>query len=105
MNAGLFKERIDIYRGESISDQYGSDSTEYIFKHSTKARVLITKQDREIINYSEEYPTIVTFCVRLYNDIRHTDRIMYCSDNYMILSIYKDKLNGCIEIKGSLIKE
>lgn len=105
MNAGLLKDVIEVHYQTSQADIYGGDSTVYTMGFQTKARVFVDKKDREISNYSEEFPTIVTFNIRLYHKLQHTDRIKWNGDMYRILSVFPDKTRQLIEIKTSLIKE
>lgn len=105
MNAGLLKEVIEVHHQTSIVDQYGGDTTTYQLGFQTKARVFVDKRDREFINYSEEFPSLVTFHIRIYHKLQHTDRIKWNGEMYRILSVFPDKTRQLVEVKTALIKE
>lgn len=105
MRAGNLKERITIQEAVSITDQYGGSSIQLRDKITTKAAVFVAKKDREIINYAEFYPSIITVHVRIYHKINNTDVIVWEGNKYNILSVFKDKTRQLIEIKADLIRE
>lgn len=105
MNAGNLKERITIQEAVSVTDQYGGSAIQLRDKITTKAAVFVAKQDREITNYAEFYPAIITVHVRLYHSINNTDVVVWENNKYSILSVFKDKTRQLVEIKASLIRE
>ncbi len=105
MNAGKLSEAITVLRAVSTSDEYGGDIINYQPVINTKANVFIAKQDREFANMAESFPSIVTFQVRLYHDIKEADQIEWLGRKHRILSVFSDKRRQMVEVKTELIKE
>lgn len=105
MRAGKLKDVIEIHRLMESVDIYGADIQTFKFIKQTFADVYTTKEDRNITNYAEYYPTIVTIVTRIYHDILDTDRINYKGAMYRILSVNSNTIKQLTEIKAEKIKE
>lgn len=105
MRAGLLTENIEIYAPSATTNQFGEESTEYVLKASTKARVVNDNGNRNTHNYEISYSYSKTFQVRIYVNVNEWDRIKWEEKFYRITDINKSKETQSISIKGELIND
>jgi head-tail adaptor len=95
---------IDIQRLSGITDQYGSVNETYTTIFQLKTGIKKENQNYSINNSEKFHNNIITFiCYK--RDIQETDRIVYNSKNYRILSINEIDFNFSLEITVELIND
>ena len=102
MKAGLLKEVIEIWKPEITINDYGEQSTDYIFSFSCRARVKHSGGNRTVENFENVYPYQQELSVRIYQDIDDFDRVKWNNKQYRILHIEIDRDLQC---KNLLIEE
>lgn len=105
MRAGLLRDTITIQRLDIAKDSFGSITSNWIDKITTRAQVKVNSgnrvnQNNEIINTYN-----VSFLIRLYHNVNESDRIIYNHKKYRIISIDKELPKQSITIIGELINE
>lgn len=104
MRAGLLKEPITILQPHIITNEYGEETTEYLHKYATRARVTHSGGNRveNIEIYLNDYRD---FQIRIYVDICDYDRIEWDGKQYRILSIDRNKEQQNITIKTERVND
>lgn len=105
MKAGLLQELIDIYTPTTIKNDYGEETTSYVWKCSTRARLVHDNGNREIENNEVVFNHVKTFNVRIYVDVHNLDRIKWNDEYYRILDIEPDRKLQQKTIKVELIND
>ena len=103
MNAGKLTERIEIFSPAITKNDVGEQSTEYVFKYSTRADVKQTRGSRDIENREIVYNYSRTFEVRIYVKVEEFDRIKWKGKFYRILDIDTNRELQKITIETELV--
>ena len=105
MRAGSLTEIIEIWKPETIINDFGEQATEYVFYKETRANLIHNNGNRNISNGEVVFSYNKTFAVRSYNNIDELDRIKWNNKFYRILDIEpNDKLQQ-LTITTDLINE
>lgn len=104
MRAGLLREIITIQGITETKDQYGAVTTSFADRCNIRARV-VASGNREIQGNEVVHGYTLTFTVRISSVITESDRIIYDSKKYRILSIVKNSADMSRTIVGELINE
>lgn len=106
MIAGTLTELIEIYEPQVTINDYGEQTTDYILKYNTRARLLHNGGSRTVANGSEiVYPYRKELAVRQYLNIDDFDRVKWNDKYYKILDITPNKHNQEQIINIELINE
>jgi head-tail adaptor len=91
MRAGLLKEKIQIITPQLTVNDYGEQTTEWVSKYNTRARLIHTGGGR--VEYNDEifYSHMKTLEVREYVPVDDFDRIIWNNKQYRILDIEPDE--------------
>lgn len=87
MRAGLLKEKIDIITPEITTNDYGEQTTEWVLKYSTRAKLVHTSGNRIQPNGEIFYSYVKTLEIRDYVPVDDFDRIVWNNKQYRILDI------------------
>jgi len=90
MRAGLLKELIQIITPQLEINDFGEQTTEWVNKYETRARLIHTNGGRVNSNGEIFYSHMKTFEVREYVPIDDFDRIVWNDKQYRILDIEPD---------------
>ena len=77
MNAGILNEVIQIYRPETIINDYGERAETYTLKYTTRANVNWDSGNRSELNDEIQYAYNKTFRVRSYVPVTEVDIIKW----------------------------
>lgn len=91
MKAGLLKEDITVLTAVISVNDFGEESTEWVTKYQTKARLVNKSGNRTIQNAEVIYDYIKELEVRGYVPINDFDRILWNGKIYRILEILERK--------------
>lgn len=105
MKAGILREKIEIYKPETITTEYGDSETEYVLHYTTRASILYNSGTKTNENNEVFYPTTKTFIVRHYVPVDEPMRIKFEDKYYQILSVNKNKYYNDITIVADLVNE
>lgn len=105
MKAGILREKIDIYKPNISTTDYGNTKIEYVYYKSTRAAVDYVSGTKELVN-DENFHTITkSFILRYYNDITEDDRIKYEDRFWKINSIKPNKYYNDKVVETELVNE
>lgn len=106
MQAGTLNEIITVERETYKTDKFGSQKT-VVWEpvYTTRANVKYETGGRVNENNELFFGCTVTFCIRIYHDIRNLDRIVYRNEKYRILNLERDKKIQRWIINTELINE
>jgi SPP1 family predicted phage head-tail adaptor len=105
MRAGTLTENISILKPNVTTNDVGEQTTEYIVKLTTKAKVEFDSGNREIENREIVYNYSKTFKTRYYIEVDEYDRIHWNNKQYRILSIEPNRQYQELTIKTELVNE
>lgn len=105
MRAGLLKEQIEIITPIITTNDYGEQTTEWVSKYKTRARLIHTSGSRVEYNSEVFYSHIKTLEVRNYVPIDDFDRIVWNDKQYRILDIEPDEAQMKYIIRVDLVNE
>ena len=105
MKAGLLTEQIEIYSPTTIKNEYGEETTSYIWSYSTRARLIHDRGNRDIENNEVVFNHFKTFHVRIYVPVHNLDRIKWNDEFYRIVDIEPDRKLQEKIIKVELIND
>ncbi len=91
MRAGTLTELITILAPKVVINEVGEQTTEYIDKCRTRAKVDYNSGNRTIENTEIVFNYIKTFHVRYYINVDESDRILWNRKQYRITSIEPNK--------------
>lgn len=89
-NAGLFKEKIEIYREVKVQNTFGELVSELQLVYTTMAKVQHLSGTRTVINSEITFPYHKNFAIRMYVPIEDDDQILYKGKYYRVMSIDED---------------
>lgn len=104
-NAGLFKEKIEIYREVKTQNQFGELVSSMQLVYTTMAKVTHMSGSRTVINSEIQFPYSKQFVVRKYVPVEDEDQILYNGKYYRILSIDPDPILWQQTILAELVNE
>ena len=87
MRSGLLKDKIEIYRSKTTTNDFGEKVQNYVYISSTRARVINNSGSRENSNGEIFFADNKIFEIYKYVDIIETDYILLKNKKYRILSI------------------
>lgn len=105
MKSGLLEYKIDIYRTNTVRNDFGEMIQEYSLWKTTRTRVLHNGGSRDIQNSEVFYQYRKVFEIWRYVEIIETDIIHFEGKKYRILSIEEDKRQLKKTITTELIDE
>lgn len=105
MRAGLLKEKINIITPELTTNDYGEQTTEWLLKYSTRARLIHNSGNRIEPNGEVFYSHIKTFEIRDYVPVDDFDRIIWNDKQYRILDIEPNEEQMKKIIKVELVND
>mgnify|MGYP003751619449 CR=1 FL=1 len=106
MRTGLLKDKIDIYRSITDTNEFGEQIQNYVCIFSTRSRIINNNGSRENSNGEIFYSYTKIFEVWKYVDIvENTDYILYKNKKYRILSIEENDEQNKKIINTELINE
>lgn len=105
MRAGLLKYPIIVERSHLHKNSYGEEQTVWEHHIQTRAQIDWKGGNRSIENDERVFTRSLNFIVRIYHDIRESDRIIWKSDKYRILHIEPRKKEQRQIITCELINE
>ena len=105
MNSALLRHPITIYALKTTKTQYGTISTSWVEKYSTRAHIIFTNESQVVSEGEIFYPVNRTFVIRSYVPVTETDRIKWDNKWWKINSINKNDYYGNIEIQTILVNE
>lgn len=106
MQSGILNEIIEIQRLKQSNNEFGEVETEeYNTVIRTRASVKYNNLNRVEDNSEIFFAQDVTFIVRIYNDVRNLDRIVWKGKKYRILSIEESRQFQQKTIHTELINE
>lgn len=91
MRAGILKEKIEIITPQITTNDYGEQTTEWVSKYSTRARLVHINGNRIEPNSEIFYSHEKTLEVRNYVPVDDFDRIIWNEKQYRILDIEPDE--------------
>lgn len=91
MRAGILKEKIEIITPQITTNDYGEQTTEWVLKYSTRARLIHTSGNRIEPNSEIFYSYTKTLEIRDYVPVDDFDRIIWNEKQYRILDIEPDE--------------
>lgn len=89
--AGLFNEKIEIFRETKSQNDFGELVSSWTKQFSTMAKVSHMSGSRSVINQEIQYPYEKQFVVRMHVPILDDDRIFYNGKFYFVRSIDPDR--------------
>ena len=101
----LNREIIEVVTPKIIIDEYGSQTTVYEHKFTTRAEMVNTSNNRGIINQDMVYIDRPILSIRHYHNIEDFDLIIHNKKKYRILGINHLKEQQRIEITVERIIE
>lgn len=105
MIAGKLNETITIIKSNTVKDNYGATSTEWIDSVTTRASVRQNSGSKSVVNNEIFTSYTVEFGIRSYHNINEFDRIRWRGNLYVIESIVPERLKNHITIITSLLNE
>lgn len=105
MRAGLLTESVDIYSPSSFTNSFGEETTTYVLKSITRARVIHNNGNRQLQNSEIYYAYNKTFQLRIYVNIDEYDYIQYEGKKYRVLSIDRNKQEQVITVNTELVND
>ena len=105
MRAGILNETIAVYRLVESKSDFGDISTSYEKAFTTRARVEHKLGTRTVQNDEIFYDYSKTFIIRYYVDVIDTDRILYGSKYYRVISIEPDRQKQQKTVLTELVNE
>ena len=105
MKAGLLTEMIEIYSPTTIKNEYGEESTSYVWSYSTRARLIHDRGNRDEENNEVVFNSFKTFHIRIYVPVHNLCRIKWNGEYYRILDVEIDKKLQEKIIKVELIND
>jgi len=105
MRAGLLKEQIEIITPEITTNDYGEQTTNWVTKYTTRARLIHTNGSRVEYNNEIFYSHLKTFEVRDYVPVDDFDRIVWNDKQYRIIDIEPDEEKMKLIIRVELVNE
>lgn len=93
MRAGTLRQKIQIWKVESIRNEFNEQYDTYTFAYETRANVMYNSGARSDQNHEVFYTQTVTFEVRSYVDVSDFDHIKWNDVEYRIVSIQEDDNN------------
>ena len=95
MRAGLLTERIDILRPTVSTSTVGEQVVQLTVWCSTRARLVVHRQNRTQSNGEVWSPTAITMEIRKYHRVQDTDLVQWDGKNYRIVAIEVDRAVQC----------
>jgi SPP1 family predicted phage head-tail adaptor len=105
MNAGILREKIEIYEPVVTRTQYGNSKTSWNLFYTTRASVQYNSGFEKEENKEIVRTTIYTFIVRHYVPVKETMRIKHDGKMYKIESIKPNKYYNDKEIVAELVNK
>jgi len=105
MRAGLLTEPIQIIENEIVVNDFGEETSEWVLKYETKARVVHDGGTRTNENDEIYYTGLKTFEVRFYVPITDFDRIVWNGTTYRILNIDPNKEKQKLTIRAEKVND
>ena len=105
MRAGLLKEQIEIITPQITTNDYGEQTTEWVSKYQTRAKLVHTSGGRAEYNDEVFYAHVKTLEVRDYVPVDDFDRIVWNKKQYRILDIEPDTAQMKYIIRVELVNE
>ena len=105
MRAGLLTEVIEVYRPQTVINEFGQQETDYVLDYRTRARLFHNSGNRNIENDEVVFNYNKTFELRHYVIIDELDRIKWNGKFYRILDIEPNKQEMKLIINCELINE
>lgn len=105
MNAGTLNEIIQIYRTDTVINEYAERYETLVLKYTTRANVSFDSGSRSDSNEEIHHVYDKTFKVRSYVPIVETDIIVWQSHKFRILSIEHRREDNNIIIRAEIINE
>lgn len=99
------RDTITIQKLTTIKNSFGSITTKFIDKFTTRAQVTTNSGNRLNQNNEIIHTYNVTFTIRLYHNVEESDRVIYNGKKYRIISINKELYKQAVNIIGELINE
>ena len=101
----LRHEIIEVVTPKIIIDEYGSQTTVYEHKFTTRAEMVRNSGNREITNNEVFYGERKQFSIRIYHNIEDFDIVLWNRKRYRILDIERNKEQQRIIVTTELVNE
>lgn len=105
MNAGILREKIEIYEPTVTRTQYGNSKTSWSLHYTTRASVQYNSGFEKEENKEIVRTTVYTFIVRHYVPVNEKMRIKHEGKMYKIESIKPNKYYNDKEIVAELVNQ
>lgn len=103
--SGAITERIELYKNQSIRDEYGGSTDNWVLVSSPRCRVRRKKGREQIVN--SEVVDVYTIDIDLRNqwDIKEQDRVKYNGTMFVIDFINPSYYNRWVTLRCSTLSE
>lgn len=105
MQAGRLQYNIIVERSHLHKNSYGEEQTVWEHHIQTRAQIDFKGGNRTIENDERVFTRSLNFIVRIYHDIRESDRIIWDSQKYRIMGIEKRQYEQKQIVTAELINE
>lgn len=105
MNAGILREKIEIYEPVVVKSDYGATKTTWNLFYTTRASVQYNSGSRANENNEIVYNTTYTFIVRHYVPVKEIMQIKFNGNMYRIIYIKPNKYYNDKEIFAELVNK
>lgn len=105
MRAGLLNKNVTVLKPVISVNEVGEQTTTYITKFTTKARLQHSLSSRDMENTEIFFNYTEIFTFRSYHDINEFDRLLYMGKTYRIFRITPEPEQMALTVYCELINE